>query len=120
MRSAPRHALFALSLFATHTCANTHPRPLLSPEDVNLIRAQLDTASGFAHSLGASGARIDGYFESLPDVPVPVDGGGGYTHENLLRPGCPSGAACRPVGVAPGWRNKTCKSQRNQITKSIN
>ena len=58
-----------------------HPRLLLSPADAELIRDKLDPNSGFAASLTAKREETDRYFASPPDVPVPADPGGGYTHE---------------------------------------
>lgn len=70
--------LLATSAYAAEPA---HPRLLLTPADVQLIRSKLDPASAFGQSLAATKARVGAYFESTPDVPVPVDPGGGYTHE---------------------------------------
>jgi hypothetical protein len=74
-------ALTVLLAATAYAAERVHPRLLLTPADVQLIRSELDPASGFGRSLATTKARVDRYFESTPDVPVPVDPGGGYTHE---------------------------------------
>ena len=67
--------------------AAEHPRLLLSPERAAHIRERLDESPGFAASLAAARDRIDAWFRRPPDVPVPKDPGGGYTHEQHKRNG---------------------------------
>ncbi len=85
----------AIVLLATMGCALAGPRLLLSPADVALIRTELDPASGFGRSLAATQSKVDRYFESTPDVPVPVDPGGGYTHEKHKQ----NGIAIHDAGI---------------------
>ncbi len=85
----------AIVLLATTSCALASPRLLLAPGDVSLIRKELDPASGFGRSLAATQAKVDHYFESTPDVPVPVDPGGGYTHEKHKQ----NGIAIHDAGI---------------------
>ena len=84
--------LLAATVFAAEPL---HPRLLLTPADVQLIRSELDPVSGFGQSLAATKARVDRYFESTPDVPVPVDPGGGYTHEKHKE----NGVAIHDAGI---------------------
>lgn len=95
IRAIANGALTAIVLTATMVCAHAHPRLLLSPADIELIRAELDPASGFGKSLAATRAKVDRYFESTPDVPVPVDPGGGYTHEKHKQ----NGVAIHDAGI---------------------
>jgi hypothetical protein len=74
-------ALIAVLAVAANAAERVHPRLLLTPADAQMIRAELDPASGFGRSLAATKARVDSYFANTPDVPLPVDPGGGYTHE---------------------------------------
>ena len=80
---------------ATPAPAGEHPRLLLSPAQAAYIRANLDESPGFAASFAARRDRVDAYFRTLPDVPVPKDAGGGYTHEQHKR----NGIAINDAGV---------------------
>ncbi len=84
-----------LVLLATTGCALAGPQLLLSSADVAQIRAELDPASGFGRSLAETQAKVDHYFESTPDAPVPVDPGGGYTHEKHKQ----NGIAIHDAGI---------------------
>lgn len=77
------------------SAAGEHPRLLLSPDRAAYIRTHLDESPGFAASLAATRDRIDAYFRTPPDVPVPKDPGGGYTHEQHKR----NGIAINDAGV---------------------
>lgn len=74
---------------------SAHPTLLMSPQSVERIRNELEPGSGFAQSLAATRAQTDRYFMSPPDVPVPVDPGGGYTHEKHKR----NGVAIHDAGI---------------------
>ncbi|MEQ8206639.1 MAG: alginate lyase family protein, partial [Woeseia sp.] len=89
--------LATLLLLATAATAtdSPHPRLLLSPDDAQRIRSELATAPGFAEALAATRAKTDQYFVTPPDVPVPVDPGGGYTHEQHKR----NGTAIHDAGI---------------------
>lgn len=95
MRTGSSCCLLLIALIAAAANASPHPRLLLSPEDVRLIEAELDPTSGFAQSLAATQAKVDRYFESVPDVPIPVDPGGGYTHEKHKQ----NGVAIHDAGI---------------------
>ena len=72
-----------------------HPRLLLEPADVSFIANSLDESPGFARSLDAKRAELDELFRGTPDVPVPVDPGGGYTHEQHKQ----NGIAIHDAGI---------------------
>jgi len=57
------------------------PRLLISNDDVALVSASGPAPPLFATALAAARAQIEPWLDDLPDVPVPVDAGGGYTHE---------------------------------------
>lgn len=84
-----------IALVAPAAPAAEHPRLLLPPERVAHIREHLDESPGFAASLAATRDGIDAYFRTPPDVPVPTDPGGGYTHEQHKR----NGIALHDAGV---------------------
>jgi len=87
--------LVVLLAATAYAAKPVHPRLLLTPADVQLIRSEVDPASGFGRSLAATRARVDRYFESTPDVPVPVDPGGGYSHEKHKQ----NGIAIHDAGI---------------------
>ncbi len=64
-----------------------HPRLLLSSSDAEHIASASESSPGFARSLEATRARVDAYFALTPDVPLPKDAGGGYTHERHKKNG---------------------------------
>ena len=87
-------AVVAMSGWAASASAD-HPRLLLTPADAQLIAESLDESPGYARVLRTKQAEIDRYFQSAPDVPVPVDPGGGYTHEQHKK----NGIAINDAGV---------------------
>ncbi len=94
----PAMVKLKLSVFvflAAMNVALAGPRLLLSSADVDLIRAELNSTSSFAKSLAETRAKVDAYFESTPDVPVPRDPGGGYTHEKHKQ----NGIAIHDAGI---------------------
>ncbi|MXW72627.1 MAG: hypothetical protein F4002_00365, partial [Chromatiales bacterium] len=58
----------------------SHPRLLLTAGDVASVTAAMGESPGFMRSLERTRARVDLYFASEPDVPAPIDAGGGYSH----------------------------------------
>ena len=72
-----------------------HPRLLLSAQDAEHIRQAVGSSPGFTRSLNAAKARVDRYFVEPPDVPRPIDAGGGYTHEQHKR----NGIAIHDAGI---------------------
>ncbi len=59
----------------------SHPRLLLTAADVANIRRNISESPAFQQSLERARVRVDRYFAFPPDVPAPVDAGGGYSHE---------------------------------------
>ena len=62
----------------------------ITPRDggANLSGAKVDSVEAgdlYASAFRAMQARIDAQVEDFPDVPVPADAGGGYTHEQHKR-----------------------------------
>lgn len=77
--------LMAVSTAPAVAASDPHPRLLLSPEDVELISQTSPLPAGFDQALQAAKKDADRYLNALPDVPVPKDAGGGYTHEQHKR-----------------------------------
>ncbi|MCY4255447.1 MAG: alginate lyase family protein [Gammaproteobacteria bacterium] len=73
----------------------SHPRLLLTAGDVANITATMHESPGFMRSLARTRTRVDRYFASDPDVPAPMDAGGGYSHEQHKR----NGIAIREAGI---------------------
>ena len=73
----------------------SHPRLLLTAQDVERITGAIHESPSFMRSLNLTRARIDRYFASQPDVPEPTDAGGGYSHEQHKR----NGVAIREAGI---------------------
>ena len=86
-------AAAALGAPAAH--AASHPRLLLTATDVAHIRDRIGESPAFQRSLEQARARTDRYFAAPPDVPAPVDAGGGYSHEQHKS----NGVAIREAGV---------------------
>ncbi|MXZ33143.1 MAG: hypothetical protein F4Z20_07345, partial [Gammaproteobacteria bacterium] len=63
------------------------PGLLLSPADVEFIRQFRHESPAFSRVLEETATELDLYFETAPDVPEPVDAGGGYSHETHKRNG---------------------------------
>ena len=80
-------AILLAATFAAPACVADTPRPrlLLSPEDVELISQTSPLPRGFEIAVQDAMADVDRYLDALPDVPVPKDAGGGYTHEQHKR-----------------------------------
>jgi hypothetical protein len=68
-------------------CAQGQERPrlLISPEDVAAIHASEAMPTLFKKALDGAERDLAPYLLRLPDVPVPADAGGGYTHEQHKR-----------------------------------
>ena len=76
-----------LLLGAASVPAAEHPRLVLTAPDVETIRASLPSSPSFVEAIARMRADMDNYFAALPDVPVPKDAGGGYTHERHKKNG---------------------------------
>jgi len=62
-----------------------HPRLLLSTNDVELISQTSPLPPGFERAVEQAKKNADRYLDAIPDVPIPKDAGGGYTHEQHKR-----------------------------------
>lgn len=64
-----------------------HPRLLLTADDIRSHGHEWQNVPAFAASVQGAEARVRAYFANPPEVPAPVDPGGGYTHEQHKRNG---------------------------------
>jgi len=84
-----RHAILAVFLLVMTVPAcmaeQDRPRLLMSAADVSLIAESETLPASFAAALESARSKVDAYLDELPDIPVPVDPGGGYTHEQHKR-----------------------------------
>jgi len=62
-----------------------HPRLLLTADDAASIRGAETIPPAFAEAITSARATTDVFLDGIPDVPVPKDAGGGYTHEQHKR-----------------------------------
>ncbi len=80
-----RYYLFALivMMLAVSSAfgANDHPRLLTSADEAHAMRAAEPMPPLYQAAIDEARAAVDPLLASPPDVPQPVDGGGGYTHE---------------------------------------
>jgi len=80
-------AIILAAVIAAPACGadSPHPRLLLSPQDVELISQTSPLPRGFERAVQGAMADVERYLDAIPDVPVPKDAGGGYTHEQHKR-----------------------------------
>lgn len=67
--------------FAWGSFAAEHPRLLLAAEEIRELKSSVPQSELFSRAIERTRARIDALLANPPDVPVPKDPGGGYTHE---------------------------------------
>ena len=67
--------------FAATPYATGHPRLLLGAEDVAALRDSWQQSELFRTAVDQAMADMEPHLRQLPDVPVPRDAGGGYSHE---------------------------------------
>ena len=89
----------ALSLTTVACGAAEHPRLLLTADDIREFGATWEDSPLLSSSIRAEQQRIDAYFAEAPDVPVPADAGGGYTHEQHKS----NGRAIQDAGMLYQW-----------------
>ena len=86
---APWFVLAALLVLApvVPLCAQDQERPrlLVSPADIELIRTTDEMPAMFEAVFSEAQSGVKPFLEQLPDIPVPRDAGGGYTHEQHKR-----------------------------------
>ena len=74
--------LFAtLALMVSFASFADHPNLVITAQDVTDMRGSIDGNGRFAQAYQAQKARVDQQLTLPIAVPVPKDGGGGYTHE---------------------------------------
>jgi hypothetical protein len=78
-------SLLALVLVSPVQADRAHPRLLLSAAEAAAIRAAATLPPRFHDSVEQARARVNPFLGELPDVPLPADPGGGYTHEQHKR-----------------------------------
>ncbi len=61
--------------------AQEHPRLLLVAEEIGQLKDRWPQSALFSAAIERARSRIDGLVASPPEVPLPRDPGGGYTHE---------------------------------------
>ena len=70
----------SLVIFSGKTMAQ-HPNLVITKEDVVAMRKAVNVPGRFASAYETEKQHVDGLISQKTDVPVPVDGAGGYTHE---------------------------------------
>ena len=69
---APLHAMAA---------TQSHPTLVVNQQDVKTMRSAIKQPGVFQEAFETKKAKVDGFLTLPITVPVPVDAGGGYTHE---------------------------------------
>ncbi|MXY58800.1 MAG: alginate lyase family protein [Gammaproteobacteria bacterium] len=65
----------------SESMAAEHPRLLLVADEIRQLRNQWPQSTLFSAAIERARSRIDGLVAGPPEVPLPKDPGGGYTHE---------------------------------------
>ena len=78
-------ALLLLTPVCVCALEKERPRLMVSPAEIAAIRDSEELPAMFEAELRGAGKRVAPFFEALPEVPVPADAGGGYTHEQHKR-----------------------------------
>ena len=89
------------AIFANAALAD-HPRLLLTAGDIRAHGEEWQSVPKFAASLQRIEARLRAHFANPPEVPVPVDPGGGYTHEQHKR----NGIVIQEAGFLHQWTGR--------------
>ena len=71
-------SVFAMSSLGVNA---KHPNLVTTSEDVQLMRDAINVEGRFATTYKKLKAQVDAQMQQPMEVPVPKDGGGGYTHE---------------------------------------
>ncbi|MEO1575427.1 MAG: heparinase II/III family protein [Pseudomonadota bacterium] len=64
---------------------DAHPRLLVTAQEIAALGDTWRSSPSFLATVTEAQQRMDEYFSSPPDVPLPKDAGGGYTHEQHKR-----------------------------------
>lgn len=75
------YVLLVASVVLSFSSFGAHPNLVITKEDVNQMQTAIKTASSFTNQYNKTKSRLDALITKSIDVPVPRDGGGGYTHE---------------------------------------
>lgn len=73
--------LILWSCLAVSTQAQQHPNLILTKTGIEEVRAQLADVALFAKSLDAATEEVESWMKKGPQVPIPKDMAGGYSHE---------------------------------------
>jgi len=77
----PSLGLIALFAFTSFNVFATHPNLVITADDVQRMRVGITEQGRFAAAFEQLKSNVDQQLSALPDIPVPQDSGGGYTHE---------------------------------------
>ena len=83
--SGLRVFVFVVAVSTSTVLAN--PRTLVTADDLTDIQSRIVSSPSFSNFVNETRNRIDTYFERMPDVPIPRDPGGGYSHEQHKKNG---------------------------------
>ncbi len=64
-----------------------NPRTLITADDLTDLPNRVASSPSYSSFVNETRNRINAYFEHSPDVPIPRDPGGGYTHEQHKKNG---------------------------------
>jgi hypothetical protein len=73
--------LFGCGAPAQEQETSAHPNLVITQESVKLMRGAIKESGSFTEAYQALKADVDAQMAAPMEVPVPKDGGGGYTHE---------------------------------------
>ena len=73
--------LTALGLFSSVVLAKSHPNLVINAQDVAAMKTAIQQKGKFQSAFQAKKLSVDAQIQHSITVPVPKDGGGGYTHE---------------------------------------
>ncbi|WP_218354819.1 alginate lyase family protein [Alteromonas lipotrueiana] len=76
---------FSLLVSISSAAESTHPNLVLTNKDVTKMRKAIQEPGRFSRAFESLKQKVDKQLASPMKVPVPKDGGGGYTHEQHKR-----------------------------------
>ena len=83
--------------------AQEHPRLLLAAEEIRELKDQWPRSALFSAAIARARSRINGLVANPPEVPLPKDPGGGYTHERHKA----NGIAIADAGALYQWTGES-------------
>ena len=82
LRFIKSHLMVLMVTVVLSACAQaSHPNLVITEQDVVAMRVAAKQPSRFSTAVTARQAQLDEQIQQPIVVPVPRDGGGGYTHE---------------------------------------